>query len=318
MPKKKSGARKKAEKRREMQKKLRAAGFQVDLGVHPCNITMQCDQCLREQKNRAFCYFCSALCKLPICAQCGKQKCLMKTGDCVVKHGGKFTTGLQMVGAICDFCEAFICHGRKCLSVHACTCPLRDAECIECKRGVWEHGGCMYRCSFCQNFLCEDDQFEHQASCQQLDSENFKCMSCNRLGQYTCMRCKICFCEEHVRRKGFKYDKTVSVLPCPKCGYPTSETKDYSVSARRHAYGRQAADYDDDDYSGYEKGSTAEAYGNAYSGEDYDNDDYDEEETDDDEDDDDDVDDNDGVDNGNDDEEEEEDSDQNFVDKKHK
>uniref|UniRef100_A0A914RL15 Uncharacterized protein n=1 Tax=Parascaris equorum TaxID=6256 RepID=A0A914RL15_PAREQ len=46
-----------------------------------------------------------------------------------------------MVGAICDFCEAFICHGRKCLTTHACTCPLRDAQCLECKRGVWDHVG---------------------------------------------------------------------------------------------------------------------------------------------------------------------------------
>ena len=34
----------------------------------------------------------------------------------------------------------------------------------------------MFVCSFCTSFLCEDDQFEHQASCQVLDSENYKCM----------------------------------------------------------------------------------------------------------------------------------------------
>ncbi|PWS22655.1 hypothetical protein DKP78_17240, partial [Enterococcus faecium] len=28
----------------------------------------------------------------------------------------------------------------------------------------WEHGGRIFRCYFCHNFLCEDDQFEHQAS----------------------------------------------------------------------------------------------------------------------------------------------------------
>ncbi|VDM46715.1 unnamed protein product [Toxocara canis] len=194
MPKKKTGARKKAERQREIQKKIRST-LDRDLGLQPCNAQMQCDQCLRDQKSRAFCYFCGALNKLPICAACGKQKCMMKSGDCVIKHGGRYTTGLQMVGAICDFCEAFICHGRKCLTTHACICPLRDAECLECKRGVWEHG-----------------------------------MSCNRHGQFTCMRCKICFCDEHVRRKGFKYDKSVKEMPCPKCSYPTSETKDFSVS----------------------------------------------------------------------------------------
>ena len=78
-------------------------------------------------------------------------------------------------GAICDYCEAFVCHGRKCLSSHACTCPLQEATCIECDREVWDHGGRVFRCSFCSNFLCEDDQFEHQASCQVLESENYKC-----------------------------------------------------------------------------------------------------------------------------------------------
>ena len=38
--------------------------------------------------------------------------------------------------------------------------------CIECERGVWDHGGRIFQCSFCSNYLCEDDQFEHQASCQ--------------------------------------------------------------------------------------------------------------------------------------------------------
>uniref|UniRef100_F1LBQ2 Zinc finger protein 330 n=1 Tax=Ascaris suum TaxID=6253 RepID=F1LBQ2_ASCSU len=259
MPKKKTGARKKAERQREIQKKIRSA-LDKDLALQPCNAQMQCEQCLREQKSRAFCYFCGALNKLPMCAACGKQKCMMKSGDCVIKHGGRYTTGMQMVGAICDFCEAFICHGRKCLTTHACTCPLRDAQCLECKRGVWDHGGRVYRCSFCQNFLCEDDQFEHQASCQQIDSENYKCMSCNRHGQFTCMRCKICFCDEHVRRKGFKYDKTVKEMPCPKCNYPTSETKDFSVSARRHAYGRQTAMAEDDDEESYAYGSSSYSY----------------------------------------------------------
>ena len=103
------------------------------------------------------------------------------------------------MGAVCDFCEAFICHSRKCLTTHACTCPLVDATCIECERVVWEHGGRLFRCFSCDMWLCEDDQFEHQASCQQLDTETFHCLSCNRTGLYTCLRCKICFCDEHVK-----------------------------------------------------------------------------------------------------------------------
>lgn len=51
----------------------------------------------RKQKNRAFCYFCQSLQRLPQCAQCGKVKCMLKTGDCCVKHPGQFSTGMGMV-----------------------------------------------------------------------------------------------------------------------------------------------------------------------------------------------------------------------------
>ena len=169
-----------------------------------------------------------------------------------------------MVGAICDFCEAWVCHGKKCLQAHACSCPLREAECIECKRGVWDHGGRVFICSFCFKFLCEDCQFEHQASCQVVEAEvrflfdfsrssssyslfqNLKCQSCNRHGQYTCLRCKVCFCEDHVRRKGVKYEKN-QPIPCPKCGYETVETKAMSMSTKAHKFGRQQQG----DYGGY-------------------------------------------------------------------
>lgn len=156
---------------------------------------------------------------------------MLKTGDCVIRHAGVFTTGLGMVGAVCDFCEAWVCHGRKCLQSHACTCPLADATCVECERGVYEHGGRIFKCCFCEGFLCEDDQFEHQASCQVLESENYKCQSCNRIGQYSCLRCKNCYCEDHVKRKGFKYEKN-KPIPCPKCNYDTSQTKDLSMSSK--------------------------------------------------------------------------------------
>lgn len=244
MPKKKTGQRKKAEKQRLRQKLIRTARDNLDLGKFPCNSVMECEKCQRKQKNRAFCYFCQNVQRLPKCAHCGKVKCMLKTGDCVVKHAGVFTTGMGMVGAICDFCEAWVCHGRKCLTTHACSCPLRDACCIECERSVWDHGGRIFRCSFCSNFLCEDDQFEHQASCQFLESETFKCQSCNKLGQYSCLRCKTCYCEDHVRRKGFKYESGKPVQ-CPKCGYETSQTKDLCMSTRSHKFGRHRNTADD-------------------------------------------------------------------------
>ncbi|XP_015521387.1 zinc finger protein 330 homolog [Neodiprion pinetum] len=251
MPKKKTGQRKKAEKQKLRQKEIRTAKGQIDLAKFPSNAIMECDKCNRKQKSRAFCYFCQSVQRLPICAQCGKVKCMLKTGDCVVRHVGVFTTGLGMVGAICDHCEAWVCHGRRCLTSHACTCPLMDAVCQECERGVWDHGGRIFRCSFCDCFLCEDDQFEHQASCQVLESESFKCQSCNKLGQYSCLRCKTCYCEDHVRRKGFKYEKN-KPIPCPKCSYETSQTKDLSMSTRSHKFGRQnqAGTYDSDEEDG--------------------------------------------------------------------
>lgn len=146
---------------------------------------MECIKCERSQKSRAFCYFCQSIQRTITCAQCGRVKCMM--GDCCVKHL-TFATGFNMVGAICDFCEAFVCHSRKCLTTHACACPLKDAVCIECERDVYSHGGRIFKCSFCDGFLCEDDQFEHQASCQVLESENYKCQSCNRMGQYSCLK----------------------------------------------------------------------------------------------------------------------------------
>lgn len=56
-------------------------------------------------------------------------------------------------------------------------------------------------------------------------------LSCNRHGQYSCLRCKTCYCEEHVRRKGFKYDNKQKI-PCPKCGFDTEETKELSMSSK--------------------------------------------------------------------------------------
>ncbi|KAJ7389266.1 Zinc finger protein 330 [Desmophyllum pertusum] len=265
MPKKKTGARKKAEKQKERQRGIRAVQDRP-ITEFFCNVTMECDKCKRRQKNRAFCYFCSSVQKLPMCANCGKTKCMSKTGDCVVKHAANFATGFAMVGAICDFCEAVVCHSKKCLTTHACDCALREGECIECEREVWEHGGRVFVCSYCASSLCEDDQFEHQAKCQVLESETLKCGSCNKLGQYSCLKCKICFCEDHVRRKGVKYTRG-QPIPCPKCGYETKETKDLSMSTRAYAYSRQRNEvdyYDDDDYggsSGFSYGSSGFSYG---------------------------------------------------------
>ena len=127
-----------------------------------------------------------------------------------------------------------------------------------------------------------------------VEAENLKCQSCNRHGQYTCLRCKICFCEDHVRRKGVKYEKN-QPLPCPKCGYETVETKAMSMSTKSHKFGRQQqaggyGDDDDDDYSadysagaGYYGGGGYEAddggFGGYYNDDSEDYDDEDEEDS---------------------------------------
>ncbi|KAG0582506.1 hypothetical protein KC19_3G065500 [Ceratodon purpureus] len=293
MPKRKTGARKKAEGMRIRQKEISNKKYVVDLGKHPCNQNMTCDYCHKTQKNRAFCYFCASFPKTPACAQCGKIKCMASSSDCVVRHPGRNVSGLGMVGAVCDFCEAFICHSRKCLTTHACSCPLVDATCIECERVVWDHGGRLFRCFSCDMWLCEDDQFEHQASCQQLDTETFHCLSCNRTGLYTCLRCKICFCDEHV--KGVtNVAKRGEALMCKKCAYPLKETKDISVSVRIHKFGRQAAGGGDGGYDDYQEGTSGgdggyggyggfSGYGGSYGGHTHDDDDEDDDDDDDDE-----------------------------------
>jgi hypothetical protein len=91
MPKRKTGQRKKAEKQKERQKLLQSAYNNKQLVEWPCNFLMvnilpftfifktliiflylkECDKCKKQQKNRAFCYFCHAIQSLPVCAQCG-------------------------------------------------------------------------------------------------------------------------------------------------------------------------------------------------------------------------------------------------------
>ena len=129
-------------------------------------------------------------------------------------------------------------------------------------------------CSFCNSFLCEDDQFEHQASCQVLEQESYKCQSCNKMGQYSCLKCKTCYCEDHVKRKGVKYDKN-KAYPCPKCNYETSQTKDLSMSTRSLKYGRQQQandEYDDED-GDYDSYGAAGGSGYTYNNDDDESDD---------------------------------------------
>ena len=141
MPIKKSGQRKKAEKQRERQREIQKGQISSkELHDHPCNSEIECKDCGKFQKNRSFCYFCGSLPKNSQCGQCGKIKCIPGTSDCVIKHPNVNVQGLGLVGAICDFCETWICHSKRCLQLHACNCPLRvddePAECVECNRSA--------------------------------------------------------------------------------------------------------------------------------------------------------------------------------------
>ena len=55
----------------------------------------------------------------------------------------------------------------------------------------------------------------------------------------------MCWCDDHVRRKGVKYDRNAPI-PCPKCGFETNETKELSMSTKTHKYGRQQEGEKDD------------------------------------------------------------------------
>jgi hypothetical protein len=173
-------------------------------------------------------------------------------GDCLVKHMGTFATGITLVGAICDFCEAWVCHSRRCLQKHSCPCPLDGALCAECNRSIPEHGGRMFKCSFCNKWLCEDDQFEHQASCQTLDTDTYKCISCNKMGGWVCLKCKISFCDLHVQSATTKFAKKEKEIDCKKCHQPLKDISNLSVSVRKLDFGRQTyesthQDGDEDD-----------------------------------------------------------------------
>ena len=53
------------------------------------------------------------------------------------------------------------------------------------------------------------------------------------------LECKLCFCDDHVKRKGVKYNRG-DPYPCPKCGFTCRETKDLSMSTRSYKFGRKA------------------------------------------------------------------------------
>ena len=53
--------------------------------------------------------------------------------------------------------------------------------------------------------------------------------------QQSFYRCKVCYCDEHIKRRGFKYAPG-EPFPCPKCNYPTRETKDLAMSSKENKH----------------------------------------------------------------------------------
>ncbi|KAK8798817.1 hypothetical protein WA158_007901 [Blastocystis sp. Blastoise] len=298
-PRKGAGKRKRDKAKAVQQKKAQLSQLEEDLNNPllnaPCNGSMTCDECGLTQRNRAFCYFCHAVQRLPQCGECGRYKCL-GIGDCVVKHGSSHVTGLKFVGAVCDYCETWICHSKECLSTHACNCPLCEytdqgympIKCQECHRTVWECGGSMFQCPSCKKVYCEEDHFEHEAMCQTLEMDDDKCISCGKRGQWTCLRCKINYCDIHVKQI-FKLAPG-EPFKCKRCRYELRDTSTLSLSVRKHEFGRQQRTVkdnnnsdSDDDYENGESSHTDDNYNDntwgTYSDSDYhDSDNYSEEE----------------------------------------
>jgi hypothetical protein len=61
----------------------------------------------------------------------------------------------------------------------AASYPCSCAQAIEYRNFVFGTSCVMLlvQCASCDNWICEDDQFEHQASCQVLESESNHCIS---------------------------------------------------------------------------------------------------------------------------------------------
>ncbi|KAL3989321.1 NOA36 family protein [Acanthocheilonema viteae] len=74
---------------REIQKKIENNAVREVAHHACCNGLMQCDRCGREQRIRTVCCFCNTINEAPLCTVCGKQKRLVKNGDCINKHTGK-------------------------------------------------------------------------------------------------------------------------------------------------------------------------------------------------------------------------------------
>lgn len=105
-------------------------------GCHAVQSVGQPSACKALAKHTSVCcnmpmtvYLCLAL---PQCLHALHAKkellfpCRCMGRDCCVPHGGKNATGMALVGAVCDHCEAWVCHSRKCLTTYASLCPLSD------------------------------------------------------------------------------------------------------------------------------------------------------------------------------------------------
>lgn len=73
----------------------------------------------------------------------------------VAKHPCNVT-----MGAVCDFCEAWVCHGKKCSSTHACSCSFLTQTASSEKHELCNH---MHnKISICTVALCFILQFPEE------------------------------------------------------------------------------------------------------------------------------------------------------------
>ncbi|CAH2055573.1 unnamed protein product, partial [Iphiclides podalirius] len=265
MPKKKTGQRKKAEKQKQRQKEIRNAKDHVDIAQHPCNMPMECDKCQKKQKSRAFCYFCQALQRLPACAHCGKALAWWVQYVIFARHGCAMGASVLI---------------RMPAHVH-----LRMPFVLSVNVVYGNMVGAYFAAVSVRVFYVKMTSLNTRLRAKCWSRKHINANRATGLGQYSCLRCKTCFCEEHVRRRGTKLDRRAAP-PCPRCGFALLLTGELSMSTRSHRYGRQGAALADDDdynaggYTGYDGGTEGGDY--SYSCSDSEEEDEDDEEEEDD------------------------------------
>ena len=69
--------------------------------------------------------------------------------------------------------------------------------------------------------------------------------SCNRKGTYSCLRCKVCYCDRHVMGNANTKLAKGELPKCKKCSFQLQETADLSMSGAWHTASLASAETTD-------------------------------------------------------------------------